>query len=238
MSEKARETYERNKRNRKLELTTNASTKFEIYDTIRVMADFPIDSVHDDMFHLWHKVDTTLKPMAIQVVKKDSIGMDIYILASLQPEANYQLKIDSAACVDIYGVGNDSTEVNLKVKSREDYSSLTIKMVTYDSLARIQLLNDKDEVVRELPAMQEGTKFEYLEPTTFYLRLYIDQNADGKWTTGDWLLKRQPELIYYYPKKLKLRANWDFEENFDHLTVPRIDSKPKALAGKDKKKNR
>ena len=238
MSEKARETYERNKRNRKLELTTNASTKFEIYDTIRVMADFPIDSVHDDMFHLWHKVDTTLKPMAIQVVKKDSIGMDIYILASLQPEATYQLKIDSAACVDIYGVGNDSTEVNLKVKSREDYSSLTIKMVTYDSLARIQLLNDKDEVVRELPAMQEGTKFEYLEPTTFYLRLYIDQNADGKWTTGDWLQKRQPELIYYYPKKLKLRANWDFEENFDHLAVPRIDSKPKALAGKDKKKNR
>lgn len=238
MSEKARETYERNKRNRKLELTTNASTKFEIYDTIRVSADFPIDSLRDDMFHLWHKVDTTLKPMAIQVEKKDSMGMDIYILASLQPEANYQLKIDSAACIDIYGVANDSTEVSLKVKSKEEYSSLTVKMTTYDSLARIQLLNDKDEVVRELPASPEGTTFEYLAPTTFYLRLYIDQNNDNEWTTGDWLLKRQPEPIYYFPKKLKLRANWDFEENFDHLAIPRTNSKPKALAGKDNKNKR
>ena len=176
--------------------------------------------------------------MAIQLVKKDSIGMEISLLATLEPEANYQLKIDSAACVDIYGVGNDSIDVNLKVKSKEEYSSLTIKMQEYDSLARIQLLNDKDEVVRELPAKQEGTRFDYLAPTTFYLRLYIDQNADGKWTTGDWQQKRQPEPIYYFPKKLKLRANWDFEETFDHLAIPRVDSKPKALAGKDNKKKR
>ena len=239
MSEKARETYERNRRNRKLELKTNASSKFEIYDTLRVVAAFPIDTLHDDMFHLWQKVDnTTLKPMAMQLVKKDSIGMEISLLATLEPEANYQLKIDSAACVDIYGVGNDSIDVNLKVKSKEEYSSLTIKMQEYDSLARIQLLNDKDEVVRELPAKQEGTRFDYLAPTTFYLRLYIDQNADGKWTTGDWQQKRQPEPIYYFPKKLKLRANWDFEETFDHLAIPRVDSKPKALAGKDNKKKR
>lgn len=238
LSEKARETYERNKRNRKLELKTNASSKFELYDTIRVTSTFPIDSIHDDMFHLWQKVDTILKPMAIQLEQKDSMGMEVLLLALLQPEASYQLKIDSAACVDIYGACNDSIENTIKVKSKEEYSSLTVKLEAYDSLARIQLLNDKDVVIRELPAAKDGAKFDYLTPTTYYLRLYIDQNADGKWTTGDWLLKRQPEPIYYYPRKLKLRANWDFEENFDHLALPRVDSKPKALVGKDNKKKR
>ena len=238
LSEKARETYERNKRNRKLELKTNASSKFELYDTIRVTSTFPIDSIHDDMFHLWQKVDTILKPMAIQLEQKDSMGMEVLLLALLQPEASYQLKIDSAACVDIYGACNDSIENTIKVKSKEEYSSLTVKLEAYDSLARIQLLNDKDVVIRELPAAKDGAKFDYLTPTTYYLRLYIDQNADGKWTTGDWLLKRQPESIYYYPRKLKLRANWDFEENFDHLALPRVDSKPKALVGKDNKKKR
>ena len=91
------------------------------------------------------------------------------------------------------------------------------------------------EVVRELPALQEGSKFEYLKPTTYYLRLYIDYNGDGQWTTGDWLQKRQPEPVYYFPSRLKLRANWDFEENFDHLAIPQVASKPKALIGKAKK---
>ena len=238
LSEKARETYERNKRNRKLELKTNASSKFEIYDTIRVLSAFPIDSLNDDMFHLWQKVDTILKPMAVKLEKKDSMGMEVYIMATLLPEASYQLKIDSAACIDIYGICNDSIEATLKLKSKEEYSSLTVKLEAFDSLARIQLLNDKDIVIRELPATNDGTKFDYLAPTTYYLRLYIDLDGDGKWTTGDWLLKRQPEPIYYFPKKLKLRANWDFEENFDHLAIPRANSKPKALVGKDNKKQR
>ena len=238
LSEKARETYERNKRNRKLELKTNASSKFEIYDTIRVLSAFPIDSLNDDMFHLWQKVDTILKPMAVKLEKKDSMGMEVYIMAKLLPEASYQLKIDSAACIDIYGICNDSIETTLKLKSKEEYSSLTVKLEAFDSLARIQLLNDKDVVIRELPTTNDGAKFEYLAPTTYYLRLYIDLDGDGKWTTGDWLLKRQPEPIYYFPKKLKLRANWDFEESFDHLAIPRANSKPKALAGKDNKKKR
>ena len=238
LSEKARETYERNKRNRKLELKTNASSKFEIYDTIRVLSAFPIDSLNDDMFHLWQKVDTILKPMAVKLEKKDSMGMEVYIMAKLLPEASYQLKIDSAACIDIYGICNDSIETTLKLKSKEEYSSLTVKLEAFDSLARIQLLNDKDVVIRELPTTNDGAKFEYLAPTTYYLRLYIDLDGDGKWTTGDWLLKRQPEPIYYFPKKLKLRANWDFEENFDHLAIPRAYSKPKALVGKDNKKKR
>jgi hypothetical protein len=87
----------------------------------------------------------------------------------------------------------------------------------------------------EKPALQEGTLFQYLAPTTFYLRLYIDLNEDGEWTTGDWIQKRQPEPVYYYPAKLKLRANWDFEETFDHLAIPQIESKPQALIGIKKK---
>lgn len=238
MSEKAREASERKKRERKLALQSNASSKFEIYDTLHIASDYPLDSIHIEKFHLMEKVDTLLRPMAIKVEKKDSLGICINLMATLQPEGAYVLKVDSAACKDIYGVTNDSLEVSLKLKSLEEYSSLTIKMVHYDSLARIQLLDEKDVVILEKMALPEGTKFEHLQPTTYYIRLYIDQNTDGKWTTGDWISKRQPEPIYYYPNKLKLRANWDFEENFDHLAVPQTSSKPKSLSSKDSKKRK
>jgi hypothetical protein len=111
-------------------------------------------------------------------------------------------------------------------------------MEHFDSRARIQLLNEKDQVVAEKAAQDLGVLFPHLAPKTFYLRLYIDLNGDGEWTTGDWLLRRQPEPIYYYPSKLKLRANWDFEEIFDHLALPQTESKPYALYPKTKKNNR
>lgn len=238
ISDKARETYERKKRERKLELSSNASSSFDIYDTIRITSEFPINAVVDSLFHLSRKVDTLLKPIPFKIQKSDTLAMTLYVLANLQPEESYFLSIDSAACLDIYGVSNDSFEQYIKLKSKNDYSSLRIKLLQWDERARIQLLSEKEEVLKELPAQADGALFEYLKPTTYYLRLYIDDNGDGKWTTGDWILKRQPERIYYYPKKLKLRANWDFEEQLDHLARPQIHSKPKALRKKKSNKKR
>lgn len=236
MSDKAREAVERRKRERKLELQTNASSSFEIYDTICVLSSFPLDSVHDTLFHLEQKVDTIYRPIPFVVQKQDTMAMRLYVIAKLQPENTYQFKIDSAACCDIYGACNDSIQVPIKLKSLNDYSSVRVKLAHFDARARIQLLNDKEEVIREASATEAGVKFEYLAPKTFFLRMYIDENGDGQWTTGDWLLKRQPEPLYYYPKRLKLRANWDFEEIFDHVATPQILSKPKALKGKSNKK--
>ena len=232
MSQKAREAQERKKRERKLELKTNASSKFEIYDTLRIYSAFPLDSVHTEMIHLAHKVDTVLTPVPIRIMEKDSIRMQTCVIAKLEPAESYVLEIDSAACRDIYGICNDAVKANIKLKSADEYANILVRMVQYDPRARIQLLSEKDVVLRELPALPDGTKFEYLAPTTYYLRLYLDLNGDGHWTTGDWLTRRQPEPVYYFPKKLKLRANWDFEETFDHLAVPQVDSKPAALLPK------
>lgn len=232
MSAKAYEAAQRKKRERTLELKTNASSKFEIYDTIRIASDFPLDSLHADRIHLAHKVDTTLQPMPVRLVISDSIRQNILIVAALKPSESYVLDIDSAACHDIYGACNLAFKRDIKLKSLDEYATILIRLSDYNPLIRLQLLNEKDVVIRELPALPDGTKFEYLTPATYYLRLYIDHNADGHWTTGDWLTRRQPEPVYYFPKKLKLRANWDFEEIFDYQAVPQIDSKPSALIKK------
>ena len=236
MSEKAWENLQRKNRERKLELKSNASSKFEIYDTLRILSPFPLDSMKSEYIHLSHLKDTTKIPLSFTILAGDSLKQNIQLVATLEPSESYLLTIDSAAIYDIYGKCNDSTGYALKLKSLDEYSSLLVKMPHFDARARIQLLNDKDAVVRELPAAETGALFTYLTPTTYYLRLYIDWNGDKQWTTGDWLTKRQPEPVYYFPSKLKLRANWDFEENFDHLATPQMESKPKALIGKQQKK--
>lgn len=236
LSDKAREAYEKRKRERKLDLRTNSSSSFEIYDTISVYSSFPLSKIDETMFHLYHRVDTLYKVHPFSLVRSDSLSMQLQLVARLQPESVYQLKIDSAACYDIYGACNDSLVQNFKLKSKNEYSSLRVRMVHYDSRARIQLLNEKEEVLREISANPDGVKFDYLAPTVYYLRMYMDYDGNGEWTTGDWLQKRHAEPIYYYPKKLKLRANWDFEELFDHMAIPQVDSKPKSLRGKSSQK--
>jgi hypothetical protein len=45
---------------------------------------------------------------------------------------------------------------------------------------------------------------------------------------------RQPEPVFYSPKKLMLRANWEFEETFDIYALPLLQQKNAELKPKKK----
>lgn len=229
LTAKAREALDKKNRERTLDLRSNAKNKFEVYDTLRIFSPIPIDSIWADSIGLYEKIDTTFKAVPFGLQPLDSVPMGYAVVARLEKGKSYELRLDSGAVRDVYGVANKEKTFALQLKTAEDYSTLLIKVPDYDPAIRLQLLDEKDQPVREQPALPEGTKFEYLTPKAYYLRLYFDLNGDGKWTTGDWAEKRQPEPVYYFPAKLTLRANWDFEEIFDYLARPQLDAKPREL---------
>lgn len=236
LTAKAREAKEREARNKRLELKTNARKGFEIYDTLRLTCSTPLAVIPQEAFHLYERIDTTLKPVPFAFAPYDTLPMRFSLLADLQPGGEYELKIDSAALYDVYGTTHVAASYPLQVKTPADYSTLRVFLKPFEPKARIQLMNGKDEVVRELPAVEEGTFFEHLKPDTYYMRLYLDENGDGKWTTGSWEHKRQPEKIFYYPDKIQTKSNWDFEQEWDYTAVEQMQSKPKALVKTVKKK--
>lgn len=229
LTAKAKEAIDKKNRERMLELRSNAKSGFEVYDTLRILSPMPIDSVWTDSIGLYEKVDTVYKSVPFTLQPTDSVPLGYLVVARLEQGKSYELRLDSGAVRDVYGVANKEKKFTLQLKTAEDYSTLLIKIPTYDPAIRLQLLDEKDKPVRELPASPEGTKFEYLTPKAYYLRLYFDLDGNGKWTTGDWATKRQPEPVFYFPAKLTLRANWDFEEIFDYLARPQLDSKPREL---------
>lgn len=229
LTAKAKEAIDKKNRERMLELRSNAKSGFEVYDTLRILSPMPIDSVWADSIGLYEKVDTVYKSVPFTLQPTDSVPLGYLVVARLEQGKSYELRLDSGAVRDVYGVANKEKKFTLQLKTAEDYSTLLIKIPTYDPAIRLQLLDEKDKPVRELPASPEGTKFEYLTPKAYYLRLYFDLDGNGKWTTGDWATKRQPEPVFYFPAKLTLRANWDFEEIFDYLARPQLDSKPREL---------
>ena len=229
LTAKAKEAIDKKNRERMLELRSNAKSGFEVYDTLRILSPMPIDSVWADSIGLYEKVDTVYKSVPFTLQPTDSVPLGYLVVARLEQGKSYELRLDSGAVRDVYGVANKEKKFTLQLKTAEDYSTLLIKIPTYDPAIRLQLLDEKDKPVRELSARPEGTKFEYLTPKAYYLRLYFDLDGNGKWTTGDWATKRQPEPVFYFPAKLTLRANWDFEEIFDYLARPQLDSKPREL---------
>ena len=236
LSAKAREAQERQRRNRRLELKSNAKQAFELYDTLALFSATPFSSIQMDSIHLYEREDTVLTPVAFTMKLPDSVAMSVRLIATLQAGKNYELRVESGAVTDIYGVANFAYTFKLNMKTPEDYSTLRVRLTPFDSRLRVQVLNSKDQVVRDLPAAAEGAFFQYLKPDTYYLRCYMDIDGNGQWTTGSWDEKRQPEPVYYYPQKMQTKSNWDFEEDWDYTSVPQTQSKPKELIKVEGKK--
>jgi hypothetical protein len=229
MTQKMKETWERKVRNRRLELKTNARRDFEMYDSLKLACTTPLAQIDIDSIHLILKKENQDTPVPFTLAPYDTLPMELIFLAELKAGENYELRLDSGALHDVYGVTHIAGTYPLQVKTPADYSTLRVKLEPFVPQARIQVLDTKDKVLRELPAVPEGAFFEYLKPDAYYLRLYIDANSDGKWTTGSWAEKRQPEAVYYFPEKIQTKSNWDFEEEWDYLAVPQTESKPKEL---------
>ena len=229
MSAKALKAKKRRDENRKLEIKSNASKKFEIYDTLRITCSTPLMTIEQDSMHLFERKDTVLKQVKFTLLPYDTLPMQLTLLAPLGAGKQYELQLDSAAMHDIYGAPSKSEKFTLTVKTQEEYSTLRVKITPFRADARIQVLDAKDKVLRELPAVPEGAFFQYLKPDTYYLRLYLDTNADEQWTPGSWDKHRQPETVYYFPDKLQTKSNWDFEEEWDYTLVEQTEAKPKEL---------
>lgn len=216
--------------------TTNANGNFEVYNPIYLKFDAPLENADLSKIHLSEKVDTILKPLPVEWRQIDSTKMSFAINYKWEPEKSYDLKIDSTAFRSIYYLESEKYSSSFKIKSLDEYSAIKVMISPYDSLAVLQVLDTKDKVLQTKPAKPDGTLFEYLNPGDFYLRAFIDKNRNGVWDTGEFDSHLQPEDVYYSPKKLSLRANWEFEETWNMTEVPLLKQKAAELKKDSSKK--
>lgn len=209
--------------------TSNANGSFEVYNPIYIRFDAPLANIDLSKIKLSEKIDTIFKNLPVKWRQSDSTKMAYAIDYKFEPEKSYELKIDSTAFLSIYNLYSDKFSGQFKVKSLDEYSSIKMLLPTFDSLVVFQVLDIKDLVLASKPALPEGALFEYLKPGDYYMRAFIDSNRNGIWDPGDLYARRQPEEVFYYNKKLSLRANWEFEETWDLRAIPLLQQKPAAL---------
>lgn len=148
----------------------------------------------------------------------DSIQRHLLIKHKWNSTDNYDLYIPKGTFTDIYHDSCDSTHVVFQVKPPEDYGSfaLTINRSGTDYPVIIQLLTDKGQVVdQRIITKEKRVDFGILPPAKYGLKAIMDVNGNGRWDTGVFLKKIQPEKVLIHPKTFDVKSNWELEENWD-----------------------
>lgn len=159
----------------------------------------------------------------------DSTGLRARILASLKADEDYSMRIPAGMFTDIYGTVSDSMRFSLKPK---DYAILTVQLENTTGLPLVvEMLDAKDTVVqRKAVGNMQTLQFDHVVAGNYRLRAILDADSNGRWTEGDYRLRRQPEEWVLFEKTLQLRERWEMEEKW---TVERGKRKTESVKVKD-----
>lgn len=219
-----------------LDIQLSSKAMLDVTDSLSLRFDAPVDTIVQSGIHLemMNDSDSTWAAVKnVRLVPADNLGVLRYnIPMLLTPGGKYRVTVDSLAVTSVYGLQNKPFKQDFSVNTLESYSNVYINVNVKDS-AFAQLLKSSDEVVRTSKVVNGTVQFENITPATYYLRLIIDRNGNGKWDTGNYAKHQQPEEVYYYPKPFKLRKNWDVEQNWNIYETSVDKQKPEAI-----KKNR
>lgn len=194
----------------------------------------PLKSLDHDAFRLMLKKDTlwVKVPGTITVSEPDSLTLRrVTVSYPWEFGAEYRLEIDSLAATGIYGLSTAPLQQEIRIKKEEDYCSLRLNIVGLnDSIpAFVELLNTNDSPLRREQVRNNSVMFRWLTPGKYNARLYEDFNGNGEYDPGEYDLRQQPDLCFYFPKSINIKKNWDKEETWDVWATPIDMQKPDAI---------
>ena len=215
-----------------LQLQPKKTSVLEVTDSIVFDFNQPIGHIRQSGIRLERmQPDSTWLRINAKMVPHDTLSpLSYFIKANLNPQEQYRLTIDSAAVRNVYGLANDSTTFNFKVKSLDEYGYIILHVNSGDS-AFVELLDANENVIRHSRVSNGTVRFDNLLPADYYARLIVDTNGNDRWDPGYYADHRQPEEVYYYPygDKLRVRKSWGREETWNIYATPINLQKPDKI---------
>jgi uncharacterized protein (DUF2141 family) len=213
-----------------LKLKISPSGSLDPDQRVVIESPTPIERLDTAGIHLYTKVDSLWYEAKFRFRPLRECIRKYELIADWKMDTEYSLEIDSAAFEDIYGLVINPVKQGLKVKSEDEYSTLTVNLSgTDEDCIIVQLLNNSDAVVKQVRAEKGVADFFYVNPGTYYLRAFTDRNGNNIWDTGDYHTDRQPEDVYYYPRETECKAKYDITRDWNLTAKKRFEQKPQAI---------
>jgi hypothetical protein len=200
-----------------LGIETNILTGFlKPGQTIVFKSKTPFVEPDTSRIKLYELVLTEKQKVPYELVKDTLNSCKYYLKTKLAEGKKYLFIANAGSFKDIFNLSTDSVGVKFSIKDPDTYCKLTLDIKNYTGGRIIQLLDKSEKLMAEHYMTKDGkTVFPLLETGIYRVRVIYDLNGDGKWTTGDFKIHRQPEPVSYYPKEIELRAGFEVEQTWD-----------------------
>lgn len=204
--EKVQETQE------KLEIhTIRNNANQDLNRDLSLLLDFPVGRVNDTLFSLFQIPDSVELPAPF-IVKADTLSPYRVVLSSTWESASkYRLEVLPGAITSIYPMQHDTIDVSFKTRDLEFYGQILLTLKGVNNQVLVQLFSGKSMVEERIVNSDGQYAFPFLSPKEYQFKFIHDTNENGKWDTGNYLEKLQPESVELLPVTIEVRSNWDHD---------------------------
>jgi len=195
-----------------LELTSVRNRGFQdLHNKLSLTLNFPLEKITDSLISLYHIPDSVELPVPFEV-EADSVLLNRALLSvNWESAANYRMEILPGAIASIYPLEHDTIDVSFETRDMEYYGQILLNLTNVNHRVLVQLLNKQKIIsVREVDADGQYV-FPNLSPREYTFKFIHDLNENGRWDTGEYLEKRQPEPVELLPGNIEVRSNWDHD---------------------------
>lgn len=161
--------------------------------------------------------DEQFRPLNNYTLVQDSTRKKLTLKHAWTEARKYNLIIQRSFATDTAGNFVSPTDtVALQAKGPSDYGSLSIRLRNLDTTANAVLLFYRDEKPElSLPLRMDRYTIRLFRPGDYEVRVLYDRNGNGRWDTGNYWQKKQPERVVARKQRLNIRQNWDNELEID-----------------------
>ena len=160
------------------------------------------------------KCDTIVYYDTLAFEKADEYGLQYRLTTPFSADLSYSLEIPDSVFFGIRGRTNEPIKAEFHRMKDDEYGNIyiTVKPPAGMKQVVVQLLNENGKVLEEQVIKgEEEVMFEHLLPAKYKLRALLDADGNGKWSTGNYHYRIQPETVIEYYDALDLKAGWDID---------------------------
>lgn len=147
-------------------------------------------------------------------VSNDNWNQKTTLAFPKEPLEKYRIQLMPGALLDFMEQTNDTLDYKVETKNTSEYGNLQLTITNAKRFPLlVELLDKSGEVLEQaVLASPQPLPFALIKPEKYTLRVIYDDNQNKVWDAGNFLAKRQSEEVYYFPKEIDVRANWDVEQ--------------------------
>lgn len=188
--------------------------KQDLLSELKLISTKPIKNYDTGKIRLVNEKFEQLKDYTLEI---DSTNKIFTFNVPWKENMIHKLVIEKDFAIDTAGLNYNKTDtLSFTTKKESEYGSLSLNTINFDSsLHPMIFIKSSADLILKKYLQAKKDKIKLLPPGEYFIEILFDTNMNGKWTTGDYWKKIQPERVVPRKEKIAIKPNFENEITID-----------------------